>query len=250
MAEVKGSKQYRSIVVRYRPWCRVALIGLLLAIMLVIAFASTWVARSDFVILEKRLLNENGQLQQDLHMANNQKDEAQQQLVNQQMAASVDRTSVDDVRQELKDYQDKIAELTEEISFYKGLMSPSERDKGLSVRDLDIYKTASPHLFQYKLVLQQTALKHRLLKGSVRVVIIGQAKNSEGVNIQRRYALADLSEDIKAVDIPLRFKYFQNIEGELKLPNGFNVQKIELVARAISPKKVQIEKTYDWQVQG
>jgi hypothetical protein len=99
-------------------------------------------------------------------------------------------------------------------------------------------------------VLQQTSLKHRLLKGSVRVVIVGEAKNPEGVSVLRRYALADLAEDINVIDIPLRFKYFQNIEGELRLPNGFNVQKIELVARAISPKKVQIEKTYDWNVQG
>ncbi|MGK0442861.1 MAG: hypothetical protein ACJA0N_002680, partial [Pseudohongiellaceae bacterium] len=180
MAIVKGSKQYRSVVVRYRPWQRSAVIILAFGLILAVAFSSTWLARSDFLELEQRLVDENHELKNNLLLATKEKDDASQQLANLKMAATVDRVSVDDVQQELKSYQDKIAGLTEEISFYKGLMSPSERDRGLSVRDLNIYKTASPHQFQYKLVLQQTSLKHRLLKGSVRVVIVGEAKNPEG----------------------------------------------------------------------
>ena len=250
MAIVKGSKQYRSIVVRYRPWQAPALIVLVVLLMALVAIVAIGFTRSNFVELEARLLAENQHLTSRLHASNKQKENAQQQLANLKLSADVDRESVDGVQKELKNYQDKIAELTEEIGFYKGLMSPSERDRGLSVRGLDVYRTASPHIFHYKLVLQQTALKHQLLRGSVRVVIVGQALNDQGVATARRYALADLSAEVKAVDIPLRFKYFQNIEGDIKLPEGFDVQKVELVARATSPKKVQIEKTYEWSIQG
>ena len=249
MTTVKGTKQYKSIVVRYRPWQRSAFIVLAFALMLAVAFFSTWLARSNFAELEKQLMDENYRVKTDLLLLQKDKEAIEQQLANAKMAADVDRGSVSNVQQEVKSYQDKIAELTEEIGFYKGLMSPSERERGLSVRGLDIYKTSFADTFQYKLVLQQTALKHQLLRGSVRVVIIGQVLNEQGVSVARRYALADLSEEVKEVDIPLRFKYFQNIEGELTLPEDFNVQKIELVARASSPKKVQIEKTYDWRVQ-
>lgn len=249
MVDVKGSSQYRSIVVRYRPWQRAAVLVAFVLLLVLVAGASAYVTQTDFEQLKNNLLAENAGYKKQLLLVTKQRDSAEQQLANITMGADVDRATVDGLRIELKDNQDKIAELTEEISFYKGLMSPSERERGLSVRDVEILATAVEGVYHYKLVLQQTALKHRLLKGSARVVLIGSAVNEKGEQIQRRYALADVSADLKTVDIPLRFKYFQNIEGELTLPAGFEAQKIELVARATSPKKVQIEQTYEWKVQ-
>lgn len=249
MTGVKGSLQYRSIVVRYRPWQRSALIVLICALLLAVMLISTWMARSSFTETERRLVIENSRLQKDLLRTQKERDTAEQQLANIQLGANIDRVAVSDVRDDLKNYQDTIAGLTEEISFYKGLMSPSERDRGLSIRSLDFYRSsAEPHI-QFKLVLQQTAVKHKLLKGTVRIVLVGQQQVADGVVADRRYALADLSTDIDKKDIALRFKYFHNIEGELVLPVGFDVQKVELVARATEPKKVQIEKTYNWQLQ-
>ncbi|WP_339673596.1 DUF6776 family protein [Dasania marina] len=249
MVDVKGSSQYRSIVVRYRPWQRVVLIVVIVLLLLAVAGGSAWWTRAHYTQLHKQLLAENHALNKQLPRVKQQRDVAEQQLANISTGADVDRAAVAGLQIELKNHQNKIAELTEEIGFYKGLMSPSERERGLSVRDMEILATAAEQVYQYKLVLQQTALKHRLLKGSVRVVLVGTAPNEQGMPSQRRYALADLSPELKTVDIPLRFKYFQNIEGELTLPVGFDVQKIELVARASSPKKVQIEQTYEWKVQ-
>lgn len=250
MLKRSNPADYRSIVVRYRPWQRmvliVAVIGLLLAVGVLSAFWGGYHTNTA----QQKLSLELNTLQKRFLKTQKQRDQAEQQLANAHLGADVDRRSVNDVRVVLREHQQTITELNEEISFYKGLMSPSERERGLSVRSVEWYKTNKPGHVQFKLVFQQTALKHRLLRGSVRVVLVGWVNAEDGAQVtERRYALSDLSEDVKKKDIPLRFKYFQNLEGELVLPEGFDVQKVELVARALAPKKVQIEQTVDWHLQ-
>lgn len=61
--------------------------------------------------------------------------------------------------------------------------------------------------------------------------------------------LKDVSNDIEATNIKLGFKYFQNIEGDLVLPDGFEPERIELEARSSQPSVTKIEKRYGWLVQ-
>jgi hypothetical protein len=161
------------------------------------------------------------------------------------MGSEVDRKAVDDVRTTVRRQEKTIAELNEEISFYRGLMTPTDRERGLSIRGWELYGGSSPDVFQYKLVLQQLALKHSVLKGSVSVRVMGM-ENGE----QASYSLAELVTDTKKPAFKLRFKYFQNIEGELRVPAGFVPQSIDVVAKATSPKVAKTEKHYSWVVQG
>lgn len=64
------------------------------------------------------------------------------------------------------------------------------------------------------------------------------------------HSLNSLSEQLQGDDIKLRFKYFQAIDGSLQLPAGFEVDRIDIVARATAPKKVQVEKHFSWFVAG
>ena len=57
-----------------------------------------------------------------------------------------------------------------------------------------------------------------------------------------------LSEQVDK-QLKLRFKYFQYIDGELIIPEGFTPERIDIVAKATSPKPVTVDKQYGWIVQ-
>ena len=61
-------------------------------------------------------------------------------------------------------------------------------------------------------------------------------------------AIRDLSEFEDELDIRLRFKYFQNIEGELALPEGFQPDRIQIAAVATEPVSKRINEDFGWVV--
>ena len=67
-------------------------------------------------------------------------------------------------------------------------------------------------------------------------------------DIEQTFPLNILSEQVEKENTRLRFKYFQYIDGELQLPEGFAVERVDIVAKATTPKAVQIEKRYSWVV--
>lgn len=244
MSKVKGSPQFRSIVVRDEPGRRARTVVLWLITVVAVAVASTLLGSSA---VYKQLLaveQERDQLSEALLKSELARQHSEQQLTNLSTGAEMDRQAVDEVRATIKEQKQQIAALSEEIGFYKGLMSPTDRERGLSIRGWEVYPTGSAQRFHYKLLIQQLAVKHRVLRGSVSVVITGRENG-----VEKSINLADLSKDVSSRNMPLRFKYFQNIEGELELPADFVPQRVGLVAKATTPKKVQVEKHYGWIVQ-
>ncbi|MBL4827994.1 MAG: hypothetical protein JKY66_09840 [Spongiibacteraceae bacterium] len=244
MTIVAGSKQYRSVVVPYQPrrkGVRFLVGGVLL---LTVAGMFFWLGGSSIQGQYQRLKVESEQLTIKLKMSELKREEVSQRLATAALGADVDREAVNEVRASVREHQQTIAQLNEEIGFYKGLMAPTEREKGLSIRSWEVYSTSDTRRYQFKMVVQQLAHKHRLLKGSLAVNIVGQLGAEERV-----LPLSSLSGKNEHQNIKLRFKYFQNFDGEIKLPEGFEPRRVDIVARASSPKRVQIERHYSWTVQ-
>ncbi len=168
----------------------------------------------------------------------------QDELDVQQVQNELDRTALEMVRKELASQQNEIGDLREGLSFYKGLMAPEENAHGLSLRKLELIATGASDRFIFRLVAQQEARKHTTLKGSLSMEVFG-TKAGEAVS----YPLADLSADIEDNNVALRFRYFQTIEGELVVPAGFNPQGFRVIARASSPRKVELREQFPWEVQ-
>ena len=240
----KRSADYRSIVIRYRPVHRVmALVGLVLFIILLVAVAF----RMGGAVREhnyQQLLEQKAELTLLVTELNGVLKDNEQMAVNAQVAAKVDRLALEELRQTIKALQNKVASLSEENTFYKGLMAPSELEKGLSLRGWEVQATPDPQQFHFKLVVQQLALKHRLLYGSAQISISGRQNGKA-----RTVSLHELSEEINNERVKLRFKYFQTIEGDLVLPEGFVPEQVEVAVSAVKPKSMKAEKSYVWSAQ-
>lgn len=156
----------------------------------------------------------------------------------------VDRAASEMVRGEIAAQKQQIMDLEESLRFYQSLMAPEDIAKGLILRPIELIATESEHRFAFRIVAQQEARKHALLKGSLSVKVFG-VSGEETLS----FPLSALSEDIEGENLALRFRYFQAIEGELVLPPGFQPRGISMVAQASTPKKVEIREQFPWSVQ-
>ena len=147
------------------------------------------------------------------------------------------------VRREIADQKEQIASLEEGLQFYRSLMAPGEIAQGLSLRPLELVALDVPGRYSYRIVAQQEARKHTQLKGKLSAEVVGVREDQ-----QVSYSLAELSDDVEGTDIPLRFRYFQSIEGILTLPEGFEPGSVRLVATATTPRSMEVREDYPWQV--
>ncbi|MEM8499954.1 MAG: DUF6776 family protein [Pseudomonadota bacterium] len=240
MAKVKESKKTRMVVVPYDPVRRILLV-LFVLLLLVASFAAGFVLSNQdyFTIKQQR-----DDLLVELSEANKESKEQQRRVAQLQMGANVDQQATNQVRENMADLRQEITELKSEISFYKGLMAPKDREKGVSIRSLDLLATASPRKYQFKMVLQQFANDHRLVMGNVNVSVVGKQAGRDLI-----LSLSDLSENVAAKNIKYRFKYFQNIEGDVVLPVGFEPTRIDVAVRGSGKKPVYLEKKFAWLTQ-
>ncbi len=244
MSVVKGTKLYPVRVVEHRPFARWITLFVCLALVALAVYVSHLQGYALGMEQKEGALAEVEHLQTALSAAEKRVVDLEQQIANINLGAEVDRKANEDVRQEVLTLKADIAALEEENTFYRGLMAPTENKRGLTFGAVELSQSDTPRTYSYKVVMQQLATNHQLLKGSLQYKVLGRANGEE-----REFLLRELSSQVDTDSIRLRFKYFQNIEGELTLPIGFEPIAIELVAKSTGKNPVTVEKRFGWLVE-
>lgn len=154
-------------------------------------------------------------------------------------AAQIEKKAYAELDINLKILQAEVLELKEELAFYRGIVSPGSASAGLRLQRFRIEATGQPRSFRSKVMLTQVLKNHRLARGHVRLSMEGLL-NGQLMTL----SLKDLTvKQIK--EIKYRFKYFQNLEETLVLPEGFKPLRamIQVIPRGRS--KTIIEKTIE-----
>lgn len=184
------------------------------------------------------------ELEEALPRARERAEELEQELSTARTRQEVDRTALELVRKNLAEQREQIADLEEGLRFYRSLMAPGEIAQGFSLRGIELKQGAEPGRYRYRLVAQQEARRHDTLSGAVEVTVLG-LREKQPVS----YPLAELAPDVEDNALPLKFRYFQLIEGELVIPEGFEPQRVEVLATISSPRKLEVREDYPWQLQ-
>ena len=166
-----------------------------------------------------------------------------QQLSDLTLGGEIDNQANEEVRQTIENQRNLLAAQDEEINFYKGVMVPNAGSKGLRIERLDVSSNAAGKV-RYSLLLTQVVDKRGYVKGGVQLSLLGQNDGQE-----KALQLGEQGRD-KAEAIKFRFRYFQNIAGEVQLPEGFVPREFMVVAQSSEPIAQRLEKTFDWPLKG
>jgi hypothetical protein len=168
--------------------------------------------------------------------------DSEQLLANVRADNNVLQIAQGSIRDDLNSYRQTIEQLQQDLQFYRSAIDPGD-DNGLSLYDLEIIATEDPLLFHYNVVFVQRVVRHSLLNGVLQLKIVG-SQNGKVVELE----LKDVSDVVDTAEVKLRFKYFQNIVGEMTLPEGFEPKEIHIKARSIGRASKTIDMTYAWKI--
>ncbi|WP_369856322.1 DUF6776 family protein [Candidatus Thalassolituus haligoni] len=150
----------------------------------------------------------------------------------------VDRYAADSVRGSIRSLEQQVDDLEQDVAFYKSIMDPDAVEKGLRIHDLQLVGLNDGR-YQYRLMLTQVADNGDTIAGTITANVVGL--NDKGVSATVPLVQLDATFTGK-----FRFRYFQELSGELALPDGFTPQKVNVVAQSTGKKARRTEQTYDW----
>ncbi|MDG2090892.1 MAG: hypothetical protein P8J61_07285 [Gammaproteobacteria bacterium] len=244
MAVVKGSKQIQMVVVPHRPWRSISLslgaffVAVILAVAGIYYGYTRGTDENISVRIERDLLSTN------MNVLQAQMEILQQDFVNVEQASLVDRQALVEVQDMLVGLREINAQLEEDVLFYRQIMSPENDESGLDIGQLDLRATEEENRIRYHIELKQFADNENVINGYANVNILGMQNGNEV-----SFPLRSIAPEESQLDIRLQFRYFQNIEGELIIPDDFVPETVQILAVSQGEDSKTIQKNFVWLVE-
>jgi cell division protein FtsB len=153
----------------------------------------------------------------------------------------IDREAYTEVETSLTELQAKIQEQKDAIGFYRGIVSPVDGNKGLRVQDLKLTRGKAEREFNIRLVLVQALQHDRKVSGNVNLTIDG---DQDGV--EKTYTYAQLLPAESESTWAFSFRYFQDFDRQVILPDGFTPQRVNIEVQSRTRSIASIAESYSW----
>lgn len=220
-------------ILRYDPARRTALRVSAFACAIALLAVAFWMGRSSST--SDTASGSLGELEADVRSKADEIRVLEQQVANLQAASGIETAASSQVRSELSRAQAEVDRLSREGELYRSLMDSSVRTRGLTVHQFELRSAGKPGIFRYRITFMQRAQKHTELAGKFSLAVKGVQKG--------KIVLLPLAGQ------PLKLLYFQVLEGELRLPDGFSPQGVRIVAELSKGRPQRFETNKDWTVE-
>jgi hypothetical protein len=245
-AKVKGSPVYLMKVVPHRPVRNALIIALLIALTIA-ALVITYVYTLNKASSERLTPQEAQELRAQLEKLQQEADESKRELAKYQLNAEVDRQAGEEMRKRVMLLRDEKAGLQRDLEVYRMMTSKSNNNpKGISFGVFSVTPGAD-NKQQFKLAVQKLAEDDEDFVGQLRVLVVGQKDGSEMKISLHELVVSKQGVEPMAETIPLSFKFFQNIDTEIVLPDGFSPIRVELEVKSSARRNpVTVDADIEW----
>lgn len=168
-------------------------------------------------------------------------DDLRQEIALVETHRDIDREAYRKVEADLMALEAKIQEQSDAIAFYRGIVSPSDGNAGLRVQDLRLSRGKDERAYKIRLVLVQSLKHDRKVNGDVLVTVVGEEDGAEA-----KYSYADLLPEDTESSWAFSFRYFQDFDREIVLPDGFTPERIMIEVRSRTRSISSIEESFSW----
>jgi len=164
------------------------------------------------------------------------------QLTAADVGRRIDRESYKQVQSSVGDMQSQIARLTQDLSFYRGLVQPDSLVH-VRVQQMQIVP-ATAGRYQIKFVLMQTGKPDNAAAGTLAIAIQGlmagkpQTLKFSDVSVDRRAALV------------YSFRYFEDYDEAVQLPPTFEPTRIDIELYTARDSAHAFRQAFVWKAQG
>ncbi len=144
------------------------------------------------------------------------------------------------LREEERNHQAELQRLAGELDFYRRLAGTSGAQSGLAVYHLELSPTGSGRVYRFVLTLTQNLRRSAITSGKVQFDLEGTLGDRPLTLPWARITDGNQPEP------QFRFKYFQQLDGYLTLPDGFQPTRL-LVSLNAKGQNKPVTRGFDWQ---
>ena len=194
---------------------------------------------SGYSILDHR--RERAALEDRLEQEGTASDELRRQLAIAETAGEIDRATYSQVESNLSELQAQIQAQEEELVFYRGIVSPQDGVAGLRIQSLEVLPRDGEGRYLLRLLLVQAIVHSRRVSGAVKLQLEGVQDGQ-----MASFDIAELVTPGEPYDMAYEFRYFQGLETELSLPQGFEPQRVIVEIWPNEARAERINQTFEW----
>jgi len=136
--------------------------------------------------------------------------------------------------------QDEIASLKADLAFYRRLGGANGSQAPLAVHHMELQTTRSPRVYRLVFTLTQNLRWASIVSGRVELLVDG-IHNNIAKHLDEQELLAETAEPLS-----FQFKYFQQLEPLITLPEGFEANRLTIRLRS-GGLQTPVEQSMEWQ---
>lgn len=152
-----------------------------------------------------------------------------QTLASRNLELVLERESGDKMQQMFAEQHHKQRELERELRFYRSIMAPENSADGVSIEAVEVTPGLLARQYRLQLILTQLQKRKQSLKGKSSIILIG-VQDGKIVELD----VAELLDNKHLFDFS--FRYFQILDAEVTLPEGFELSRIKAKVKVPSSR--------------
>lgn len=233
-------------IVQGTTWQGRALWVLLLLLMLSLLLHYTDGGSNTAAVIEEATdTTEVVMLRQKLTAIQEQRQALRRRVALLERSGQIDREAAQQLSDELKIERGERLKLKQEMAILKRILSTSVESEGVNIQAFKLEKKDQVGRFHYRFTIRQALKDAGLATGWIYLSVDGASEEEGEVS----FSLAELTEggDEK---LKMRFRHFQDLEGDIDLPEGFLPHSVIIDIRPTNKKLPPLKKRFDWLVTG
>lgn len=156
-------------------------------------------------------------------------------------SSQIDRQAAQSVKADLGQLEEELQAAREEVEFYRGIVAPGDVNPGLHIHRFTLERGAAEGEYHYDLVLTQLKRNDQYVSGEVDWKISGEVDGERGA-----LTLLDITRPATQ-HLKFRFRYFQDLTGNINLPPDFEADRVILTVRPQGKGKQEpVVQQFDW----
>ena len=163
------------------------------------------------------------------------------QITQLRLQSEVDQQTLNELRQFMADQAAELVELRQTLVFYRDVVAPEEGETAIILRQPSVQASTEPRQWQLHTVVHRGEGKDRQYRGELRLTMEGKLDG-----VPHTLELFTVDSGTKTGVFPLRFRYLQNIQAVISLPDAFVPETIESVVTLTKPVKDTFRRSDPW----
>jgi hypothetical protein len=148
-----------------------------------------------------------------------------------------------EVTRTIGDLQAQVARQTQELAFYRGIVAQGAAAVGVKVQQVHITPGTKAQRYMVHIALVRTVRPDSVALGSVALSIDGAMADGKAATLD----LSALTPG-KQKELPFNFRYFENLDQAVALPEGFQPEKMAVEVRSSKKDVAPASQSFPWSV--